>query len=204
MYRIRFKSYNDFFHSRSASLGSLEFFCKYLSGEGFSTFAGPIVFIASLLDFFSCTTVVLNREVYLDMQSVLINILLLFQIWKAETCNIGKTSDVLIIIHSPLKCQTDRQAGRQTYTTGFDLTSEVSRSEIPPWGWGYGCSPVDTPWTQQGSGECRVNGGSGELNALWHKRAVLFAAGRRDLVCLQTRTLGYGCWGANRVAIAIT
>lgn len=52
------------------NLGSFECFVRYLSGDGTSTFAGPIVLIASLVDFSSRTTVGLYLDMYLQMQRV--------------------------------------------------------------------------------------------------------------------------------------
>lgn len=51
----------------SATLASLECFSRYLSGEGISTLAGPIVLLEALFCCFSCFTCSLNLDVYLKI-----------------------------------------------------------------------------------------------------------------------------------------
>lgn len=63
---ISFRSIRS--NSRSKSLASVECFLRYLSGEGTSTFAGPIVLIASLANLFSRVTTGLNLDIYLKKE----------------------------------------------------------------------------------------------------------------------------------------
>lgn len=55
-------------NSLSRNLGSFECFLRYWSGDGGSSFAGPIVRIASLFNFVSCTTLGLYLDIYLQIQ----------------------------------------------------------------------------------------------------------------------------------------